>query len=473
MKNLLNVMVLALATGFSPGASGGTNINAVVAIAPWLPPSERDSIARATANLLTDSPTGTRVTVIDAGTLKSVAQATVGDGAKRIRQQRSAASIVAIVSAVRAATNELACFNAPVVLDHISRELRDPTMKTLVVLAGPALYRNPKEPAFDMTSAWPSDGHLAAGNRRSVFSTADRLRRLDGVAVSWLVTDTSGLQNEGHRDGVTRFWSLFVGTQGGKLISYSPDVRTVFARIFEEGAEAVTLASPAANDASVIMHSRAIERAQRATITNAPVPTVHEAIAPAAPEPAIVPASVSQVASNVPAVSILRSLLTRPPAPVPTTEPMALPTVASGDTGIGIVWEGAPGQSSRIDLDLYVQPPNGGPELFFGFTNSAYGHFYRDMRQSMMANSGDWQSLWEFVELRGDQLPQSIWINFYSGTGSVDGEVRVQHRGRVFSRPFTVAAREGSRGRYVGSRASDPAWVQVQLAKFEESAPVP
>ena len=50
---------------------------------------------------------------------------------------------------------------------------------------------------------------------------------------------------------ITRFWSLFVRTQGGKLVSYSPDVRTVFARIFEENAE-------------VAMFALALEKAQAA-----------------------------------------------------------------------------------------------------------------------------------------------------------------------------------------------------------------
>ncbi len=296
-----------------------------------------------------------------------------------------------------------------------------------------------------------------------MFSTAERAHRLDGFSVSWLVTDTPGLQNEGHRDGVTRFWSLFVGTQGGKLISYSPDMRTVFARIFEENTEAVMLASPAASDSGVIMHSRVIERVQGGTITNSPVTSIQESVVPTASAATSAPVTVQRVKTNTPTVSILRSLMTIPPAPAPVMESTTLPTVASGNTGIGIVWQAAPGQSSRIDLDLYVQPPQGGPELFFGCTNSNYGHFYRDLRQSLTADSRDWESCWEFVELNRQQTPNSVWVNLYSGRGPVRGRLRVQQGNRTYMRDFTVRAGDGNRGANRDHRALDSAWVEIRL----------
>jgi hypothetical protein len=69
--------------------------------------------------------------------------------------------------------------------------------------------------------------------------------------------------------------------------------------------------------------------------------------------------------------------------------PSPFPTVASQDTGIGIVWQTVPGQSSQIDLDLYVQPSQGGPELLFDSTALPQGRYRRDLRQSLPTSGGN------------------------------------------------------------------------------------
>lgn len=376
-KKFMNTKTLlwltcVIAGSFALPSEANSARHTIVAFAPALPDDQRDNIARLTANLVIENLAGSKITLVNAATLNTVVALTVPEGSKRLRQQRLTPQIAAVIQAIRAAANSAAFFNVPVVLDHISRQVRDPGTPTTVLLLGPALYRNPKEPAFDMTFAWPSDGHLAAGNQRSVFSTVERSHRLDDVAVAWLVTDTLSLVNEGHREGVARFWTLFVGSQGGTLAAFSPDVRNVFGHALAGRSEAVILVAPDSQDMGVIMRSRKIEPLPASVATNASVALVAEGLAGSA---------------------------------------SPLPTVASEDTGIGIVWQAEPGQSSQVDLDLYVQPSQGGPELFFDRTSSPHGRYHRDLRQSLPTSGGNWRSLWEFVELRGDQIPPVVWIN--------------------------------------------------------------
>ncbi len=462
MNPKVKSVLLALSiAGVTLSADAEPKLNVVVAVSPYLPLASRDGIARATANLLTDSPAGTKITVLNAETLSAAVRVSVRDGSKRLRQQRDAASIVAIVSLIRSATNESACFNVPVVLDHISRELRDRDAKTAVLLIGPALYRNEKEAAFDMTSAWPSDGHLAAGNRNSVFSTVERAHHLDETDVAWLVTDTASLRNEGHREGVARFWALFIANQGGSLLSYSPDVGTVFSRILEERGQLPAMTTTVdPGDTEIIMRSRKIERIQRVIQTNASVAEVRESILP---ERIVLPVAARASTNSRPSLALSRTVIAAQ-NPSSQVAVQALPAVAAGDTGIGIVWRGEPGQPVPVDLDLYVQPPNGGPELFFNCTDSIAGHFYRDLRQPMAGDSGKWQSVWEFVELRGGQLPPAVWINLYSGFGPVHGEVRLQYRGRTYARAFKFGATGGSRGAAPNGRSNDAGWVRVSIS---------
>ena len=116
----------------------------IVAIAPWLPPEQRDGIARLTANLLIESPAGAQITVFAAASMNTVIHVNVGDGSKRVRQQRLTSPIAMVVAAIRAATNSGVCFNVPVVLEQASREFRQMGTKTTVLLVGPALYQNEK-----------------------------------------------------------------------------------------------------------------------------------------------------------------------------------------------------------------------------------------------------------------------------------------------------------------------------------------
>jgi hypothetical protein len=82
------------------------------------------------------------------------------------------------------------------------------------------------------------------------------------------------------------------------------------------------------------------------------------------------------------------------------------------------------------------------------------------------AEAGDWQATWEFVELRGEQLPREVWVNLFTGSGPVQGELRLQHRGEIHRVRFTLPAVEGNRALGKHERAAHPQWLRLGLEEF-------
>ena len=419
MKKLLTLFVLLLGSFFALGESP----HLVVAFAPPVPDQYRQELATGVGNLLFKSEPGTRITLLDAVQMSTVIDVTVPSGPLRVRQQKLTSEIVRVVRTLRGATNVGSPFNAPRLLDHVGLQLRSPGSPLSLLLIAPSRYRNPKEPAFDMSTRWPSDGHLSAGGNRSVFSTVERAHQLDQVSVEWLVTDMEEFSNQGHAEGATRFWALYIATQGGRLEGFSPDFRNAFLGVTgtRRANRPVPDLSPA--DRELAMHSR--------TIRAAPAPVV--------------------AATN--AVSEI-------PAPPP------------GKTGLAIIWDSRPGEDGPVDLDLHVQPPGGGPEIYFGHPTTPYGRLFRDIRQSLPTSNGPWRSSWEYVEVEGETLPNEVWINLYSGRGPIRGILRTFCRGRELDIAFELPAGLGDRASEGSRRAASPQWVRIGLSlSSEEVAP--
>jgi hypothetical protein len=423
MKTYLLSLVLAASL------SAGEPRHLIITVAPDLPASARETLGRRVAAQLYEGEPGTRVTVFDAGRMDTVADVTLTGSSLRLRYQRNSPAIVATLNCIRSATNAGRVFNVPLVLDHIGREVRPANAS--ILLLGPLLYGNPKEPSFAMSAGWPSDGHLSAGKERSIFSTVERSHVLDHISVNWLVTDADAVMNESHREGVVRFWSLFIGSQGGSLASVSPETSAVFAAARTGRRVPVMPTEPDPRDSLVVMHSRRID-----------VPSQDSRVKTAT--------NIIFLTNSVTMTNVVR-------------EASLIPRVGPGKAGIAIVWGAGSKSNAPVDLDLYVFVPRDGTELFYRNTRSAHGRYYRDIRQSLPAQDADWKSMWEFVELEGDQMPPEIWINLFSGTGPVSGEVRIQHLGQERVIPFSVQAVAGNYGANVVGRERDPRWVKVRL----------
>jgi hypothetical protein len=426
MKNTLLLCLAAICLGM---AEPPTPRHLVIAVGPHVPASLRADIGGRIRDALCKGAPGTRVTVLDAAAIQTVAAVTISGSPVHLQEQRNERAIRAALHTVRSATNEARGFNVPLVLDHISRQIRP--QNGSILLVGPSMYRNEKSPAFNLTTNWPGDGHLTAG-WRSVFSTLERTHQLERTSVHWLVTDPEGVVDEVHRRGLGRFWSLFVATQGGVLADYAPDVATAFAGALAGSITPFMTVKVDPGDTNLLFHwsgevalrpsPRLVFETNRVQVTNV-----------------IWKTNVMAVVSN-----------------------SVLPRVAPGNTGIGLVWAVANGGNGRTDLDLHVKAPRDEAELFFGHPLTASGRYLRDVLQAGGNQAGDWRASWEFVELHGDQLPE-VWINLYSGSGPVNGEVRVDYRGSLHRIAFVMPAVQGDGGADGSIRARSPRWLKLDL----------
>ena len=278
----------------------------------------------------------------------------------------------------------------PQFMTFLADNLRSPEIPTTGLLIGSPLYLDPKEASFSMVDGYfPSDGHLKAARELSVYSADGRDGALENVHIhlGWFGDPWS---SEVHEAKIRRFWSLYLAEQGGRLASFTGDLATAFGALNSPTGLATEYEiDPAQSRVEMLRISREV--------------------------------GVSDW--------ITRDLSTSAPSPAPRS------TV--GPMKIGIRWSG------DIDLDLYARPSGDGETLFFQHVRSEAGFYFKDHRSSP-------EREYEFIEFHTpiDALAADAWVNFYEGdsNGPVSGEVRVEFEGRIYAKPFTIAASHGNQG---------------------------
>lgn len=435
-KPMKSISAILASVAFLPAVSAAP-AHLVLAVAPNLPDRLREPVAVAAGDLLFRSEPGTRVTVLTNGPIGVLTDVRVGDGSLKVRQERVRPQIARTLQGLRAATNAAADFIVPEQLDFVARQLA--VSNAAVILVGPARHEDQQQPRFNFTTNWPGDGHLLAGWKQSVFSTVERAHQLDDVTVHWVVTDSDRGASPDQATAVLRFWSLFIGTQNGVLASYSPDLSTALGNALAGRAVPVFNAALDPRDTNLVMHFSALGAV--------------DDVKPVAP-----PTVATNVVTTTNVITVTNV--------VTLVRDTVLPSPATGNSLIGIIWSTAPGESQRIDLDLYVRVRRDGTELSFRNTNSLHGRYFRDVRQAQPLTGGNWHALWEAVELTGDGLPPEIWINLYSGRGPVQGEARVQHRGHEYRIAFTFPAVNGNGGGEANRRDRSEHWLRIDLTSI-------
>lgn len=419
----------------------------VVVVPPSLPPTVRDDAARLAARMLYESDPGTRVTVFDAARMATVSDVVVPSGSAKSRMAVALPQITNVTALVHGASDTARAFDVPTILDYVGRQLRAEGEETSVVIMGPAIYRNPKEPRYDMTSSWPSDGHLIAPRVRSIFSTLDKSNVLSNVAISWYVTDSNAVSNTAHAEGLSRFWALFIASQGGILTGYSPDLRNAFAQAREGRQVPFRVAQMDRSDPNVCMKSALA--AEPGAVAELEPPVV---ITPARLKPVLVTNIVTQTNH----ITVTNEVV--------AIRDTILPAAAPKNTRVGLVWANAKGSSQRIDLDLHVEVPVDGDELSYIHPRTRHGRYFRDVREALSQRTGgDWATSWEAVELEGDQLPREAWIHIFSGHGPCQGEVRVLYKGVEHRTAFTFPAVAGDGTASNSRRERSDRWVRIDL----------
>jgi hypothetical protein len=405
----------------------------VIVVGPNIPSALHTNITARLESVMASGEPGTQVTVFSGDTFQTLSSVTVTESREFLQRNRNASAIQSAVLAVLQSTNAQVVLSVPRVLDEISRQVRP--VNGSILLIGDA-YPCLAAEGYCLGTNWPADVQLR--ETTSAFNTTERGHQLESTAIHWLTTDPSRSTSEQHRRGMERFYSLFVGNQGGALVTFTPDVTTAFQSAFSGRREPFQQFSVNPADTNRLFH------------------WVGEPTVEAVPHVREVEVVQTKVVTN-----IVTRTLTNWVEEVRTV-PSPWPAVPPGKKGIGVVWSTPPGDSRNVDIDLYVWIPQDRVELFYHNLVSPSGRYHRDIQKSGMAPTGDWKSSWEFVELEGP-LPNEVWLNRYSGSSQVAGELRIEHAGGTRTVAFVMPAASGNRGGDSARRTQSPQWLRIDL----------
>ncbi|GEM_PF-1261837 len=409
-KNLTHVVCLSTAllmiigVGCKPAEPVGNtrHIRYVVGISPFLNEDAANESFRQIARLLLeDMPLNSSLWLYDASHLRTVAQVEIPNKhafeSSRTRANQFSDSIQKLKSFL-AVRNEppVVCeldFNQavrlPQFMDFIGENLNQTNLSIVTLVLGSPLYQDEKEPAFSMVDDYfPSGGHLLAAPEQSVYGRTNTPILLSGITVH---LDYFGdpWSSDLHRQKVSRFWNLFLKSQGAQLATITSDLPTIFNAI----------RSPSPSDTLRADHDE-LDRTQ----------TKIEML---------------RVARDVQLVDwITRDLSSDHRSPSPTT--------LIGPMKIGILWQG------DVDLDLYARAHDETEVLYFQHTHAPEGYYYKDHRSSP-------EREYEFIEFTEpvDVRQAQASVNFYERRtpGGMNGEILIEFQGRIYTGQFELAGR--------------------------------
>ena len=394
-------------------------LQVLFAISPFLETPRKDPVFREIVRfLLEGAPTGSTLAFFDGYNIKTIAELEIprleafSSPKTRTTQFRQPIQDLRRFLATDHPKPESAkgveltdALRLPQFLEFVSRNLSAPGRSTLVMALGSPLHVDAKEPGFSMVRGYfPSDGHLLADSSGSIYGLAGREHALASITVHRAYL-SDPWASELHREKITRFWTLFIQRQGGRLGAFTGDLPTAFA----------ALKSHAATDS---------------------IPGLAQVLPPL--DPSQTKVEMLRITRDTTASDWISRDVVLHPAKQP-------PSTTVGPMKIGIRWK------SDLDLDLYATPaPNRG-RLYFENPRIPEGYYFKDHRSSP---EREYEYI-EFVE-PVDVNQVTAAINFYEGRkpAGPEGEIRIEFEGRIYSERFTISASQGNEGREGPSQAS-------------------
>jgi len=412
-----------------PAPTAPGKLQVVFAISPFLDTPRKDPVFREIVRfLLEGAPTGSSLAFFDGYNVKTIAEI-------QIPRLEAFSSPKTRTTQFRQPIQDLRKFLAtdhpkpdspkeveltdalrlPEFLEFVGRNLSAPDQSTVVMALGSPLHVDVKEPGFSMIRGYfPSDGHLLADSSGSIYGLAGRSNALAGVTVHRAYL-SDPWTNELHRDKISRFWTLFIQRQGGRVGTFTGDLPTAFAALKSSAA----LSS---------------------------VPELALVLPPF--DPSQTKIEMLRITRDTTTSDWISRDVVLHPAKAP-------PSTTVGPMKIGIRWK------SDLDLDLYATPaPNRG-RLYFENPRIPEGYYFKDHRSSP---EREYEYI-EFVE-PVDVNQVTAAINFYEGKnpGGPEGEIRIEFEGRIYSERFAIPASKGNEGREGPSQGKF--WYSIPIQKI-------
>lgn len=270
------------------------------------------------------------------------------------------------------------------------------TKKAQVVLLGSPLYDDPAERAFSMNPVRiPGDGHFVHGRADTPYGIKGQETLLAQRHIHLGFADESWRRDDHHSHYVQRFWTLYIEGQGGKLVTFTGDMPTLWQRVRAH--------TPPLAHAYTLEHSDKLE------------------------------------------MLILKSREVREKDSIyerPVTKtPIAMERlIGATNIEIGLSWD-----CPACDIDLFAQHDSREAPLSYLNKETPSGLYYKDWRQSPRTVNG-----LETVAYRApiDLSNLFIAVNFYGGNAvnGVQGELRISLGGETYAKAFYVSAQDGNHG---------------------------
>lgn len=340
MKTIIvTAITITLAAMAAMAATPAPPSEIVFALSPFQPATARtNQEALIQRFLLRDRPQSTRVTIWDAWELivlcdlppAPLAFDTPAARAPRLVPALTTLKQWAVRATVPGAPPGMENSGSIKVTEWLEAlTLRPASGRRVLVICASPFQLVPHEPSFSMVQArYPSDGCLARTSAENIYGTADKHGHLANTTVLWAYASENIWASDRHKECVSRFWSMFIASQGPNalLASFTSDTPQLLSDSLH--AEHHPLGEFAVNpsDSSPVMHAAIVRDIPVEVPVSAP-PSPPKPIAQPAPVvlpvPATTPVVVPQPITPPPA-RVVKVVQAKPPIPLP---PPALVTL--------------------------------------------------------------------------------------------------------------------------------------------------
>ncbi len=338
MKTITQILLaIGLVATTALAATTGPAPEIVIALSPLQPLAVRtNQEALLQRFLVRDRPTTTRVTIWDGWDLKvicDIPSTQLAYDSPAARAPRLAPALASLHQwfentggdTVPAGLKNSGAIRVPEWLAAIS--LKPAAGGRVVVICASPFVLAPDEPSFSMLrTAYPSDAHLARTSAESVYGTADKHGAMAGTTVLWAYTSENVWASQRHRERVTRWWGLFVASQGpnAMLAAFNSDAPQILQEALRASHHPIGEFAVNPADSRMVMHL-ATERevpTDLPPVKSTPSPTPHP-VPVAQPVQVVVP----KVTTPPPSPSI---------EPKPETRPIPIPPPVKVTLDVGV-----------------------------------------------------------------------------------------------------------------------------------------
>lgn len=417
---LFGVMLLFISCAKTPDLSDSKHQQVIVGLSPYMTDSAKEEVYQRLVKCVLESmPINSSVVIYDAYENKSVAKFQIPNKSAfrktrtRINQfERPLHDLKTFLltgsESSQDVSNNSFDIRFPQWVHFVSRNVLKNNADTRIIVLGSPFYLDERESGFSMNDGYfPSDAHLGASEDVTIYGLQGHEDDLKGTEVFWGFFEDQWI-SAAHQDKVTRFWSLYTEGQGGKLEVFCRDLPTLFDQLLLEDS----------NEDSPRKY--AIDPGQSRV-------------------------EMLRIKRDIGSSDWITSTL-------PDHRKITPPTQHEGPLKIGIRWNG------DMDLDLYARAREGAETLFFEYTESPDGYYYKDHR-----NSPDRE--FEFIEFEKtvDLSKVKAWVNLFEGEllHSPVFEVRLEFENQIYFTQLSIESKSGNRGRT--GREHHHCWVEIDV----------